>query len=210
MNYVTNTFLLVSSSVRSKQLCFVHGQGQKREQKPTTKKVVGFHNHSPLLTMFQATSHALVYKPWSITTTIVSRDSLLLISSVCINVSKTVAKSVTGAFMVGRYWITSAETVTSSLVKPSPARRLLVICQPCKDPYQVRGSSSFAGLPAVGVWSSLVTRGIHTTGTMISLVWLHHGCDWKALYKLLAWPFRIAHYHHLWYQHLSSDVLFLV
>ena len=28
MNYVTNTFLLVSSSVRSKQLlCFVHGQG---------------------------------------------------------------------------------------------------------------------------------------------------------------------------------------
>ena len=52
MNYVTNTFLLVSSSVRSKQLlCFVHGQGQKREQKPTTKKVVGFHNHSRLLTM---------------------------------------------------------------------------------------------------------------------------------------------------------------
>ena len=30
MNYVTNTFLLVSSSVRSKQLlCFVQGQGQK-------------------------------------------------------------------------------------------------------------------------------------------------------------------------------------
>ena len=29
-NYVTNTFLLVSSSVRSKQLlCFVQGQGQK-------------------------------------------------------------------------------------------------------------------------------------------------------------------------------------
>ena len=52
MNYVTNTFLLVSSSVWSKQrLCFVHGRGQKREQKPTTKKVVGFHNHSPLLTM---------------------------------------------------------------------------------------------------------------------------------------------------------------
>ena len=52
MNYVINTFLLVSSSVRSKQLlCFVHGQGQKREQKPTIKKVIGFHNHSPLLTM---------------------------------------------------------------------------------------------------------------------------------------------------------------
>ena len=49
MNYVTNAFLLVSSSVRSKQLlCFVHGQGQKREKKPTTKKFVGFYNHSPL------------------------------------------------------------------------------------------------------------------------------------------------------------------
>ena len=52
MNYVTNTFLLVSSSVRRKQvLRFVHGQGQKREQKPTTKKFVGFRNHSPLLPM---------------------------------------------------------------------------------------------------------------------------------------------------------------
>ena len=38
MNYVTNTFLLVRPSVRSKQLlCFLHGQGQKSEQKPTTK-----------------------------------------------------------------------------------------------------------------------------------------------------------------------------
>ena len=53
MNYVTNTFLLVSSSVRSKQLlCFVHGQGQKGEQKPKTKTFVGFHNHSALITMF--------------------------------------------------------------------------------------------------------------------------------------------------------------
>ena len=49
MNYVTNTFLLVSSSVRSKQLlCSVHGQGQKSKQKNTTKNFVGFHNHSPL------------------------------------------------------------------------------------------------------------------------------------------------------------------
>ena len=49
MNYVTNMFLLVSSSVQSKQLlCFMHGQGQKSEQKPTTKNSVGFHNHSPL------------------------------------------------------------------------------------------------------------------------------------------------------------------
>ena len=62
MNYVTNTFLLVSSSVRSKQLlCFVHSQGQKREQKPTTKNAVGFHNHSRLLTMFMGTFLALFF-----------------------------------------------------------------------------------------------------------------------------------------------------
>ena len=48
-----NPARLVSSSVRSKQLlCFVHCQGPKREQKPTTKNFVGFHTHSPLLTMF--------------------------------------------------------------------------------------------------------------------------------------------------------------
>ena len=52
MNYVANTFLLASSSVRSKQLlCFVQGQGQKSEQKHTTKSIDEFHNHSPLLTM---------------------------------------------------------------------------------------------------------------------------------------------------------------
>ena len=45
MNYVTNAFLLVSSSVRSTQLLYlVHGQGQKREQKHTTKNFVEFHN----------------------------------------------------------------------------------------------------------------------------------------------------------------------
>ena len=34
MSNVTKTFLLVSSSASSKQLlCFMHGQGQKREQK---------------------------------------------------------------------------------------------------------------------------------------------------------------------------------
>ena len=60
MNYVTNTFLLVSSSVRSKQLlCFVHGQGQKREQKHTTKKFVGLHSHPPLLTMPELTGKKL-------------------------------------------------------------------------------------------------------------------------------------------------------
>ena len=54
MSNVTKTFLLVSSSVSSKQLlCFVHGQGQKREQKPRTKNFVEFHNHSPPLTMVQ-------------------------------------------------------------------------------------------------------------------------------------------------------------
>ena len=54
ISYVTNTSLLVRSSVRSKQLlCFVHGQGQKSEQKPTTKNFDGFHNHSLLLTMIK-------------------------------------------------------------------------------------------------------------------------------------------------------------
>ena len=62
MNYVTNTFLLVSSLVRSKQLLyFLHGQGQKSEQKPTTKKFVEFHNHSPLLTMIQFLSNGVNY-----------------------------------------------------------------------------------------------------------------------------------------------------
>ena len=47
MNYVTITFLLVSPSVRSKQLlCFVQGQGLKREQKHTTKNFDEFHDHS--------------------------------------------------------------------------------------------------------------------------------------------------------------------
>ena len=32
-------------------LCFVHGQGQKREQEHTTKNFVQFHDHSPLFTM---------------------------------------------------------------------------------------------------------------------------------------------------------------
>ena len=58
VNYVTNTFLLVSSSVLSKQLlCFVHGQGQKRT-KTYNKEFVGFHNHSPLLTMVKSSSFA--------------------------------------------------------------------------------------------------------------------------------------------------------
>ena len=57
MSYVTNTFLLASSSVRSKQLlCFVQGQGQKTEQKHTTKNFDEFHNHSPLLTMILQTN----------------------------------------------------------------------------------------------------------------------------------------------------------
>ena len=54
MNSITNMFLLVSSSVQTKQLlCFVHGQGQKREQQHTTKNFVKFYNHSPLLNMLQ-------------------------------------------------------------------------------------------------------------------------------------------------------------
>ena len=57
MNYVTNTVLLISSSERSKQLlCFVHGQGQKTEQKHATKNFHEFHNHSSLLTMLKRIS----------------------------------------------------------------------------------------------------------------------------------------------------------
>ena len=52
MNYVTKTFLLVSSSVSSiQQLCFVQVQGQKREQKHTAKNFVEFYNNPLLLTM---------------------------------------------------------------------------------------------------------------------------------------------------------------
>jgi len=52
MNYVTKTFLLVSSSVSSmQQVCFVQVQGQKREQKHTTKNFVEFYNNSLLFTM---------------------------------------------------------------------------------------------------------------------------------------------------------------
>ena len=60
MNYVTNTFLLVASSVRSKQLlCFVHGEGQNTEQKYETKNFVEFHNHSPLSTMRKGSGQAI-------------------------------------------------------------------------------------------------------------------------------------------------------
>ena len=49
---LTKTFRLVSSLVSSKRLlCFVHGQGQKKEQKHITKNLGEFRNHSPLLTV---------------------------------------------------------------------------------------------------------------------------------------------------------------
>ena len=52
MSYITKMFLLVSSSVSSKHLlCLVLGQGQKTEQKHTTKNFVNFHSHFFLLTM---------------------------------------------------------------------------------------------------------------------------------------------------------------
>ena len=54
MSNLTNTFLLASCSVRSKQLlCFVQGQGQKkREQNISQRKnPVEFHSHPLLLTM---------------------------------------------------------------------------------------------------------------------------------------------------------------
>ena len=64
MNYVSNTFLLARSSVRSKQLlCFLHGQGQKSKQKPTTKNFVGFHSHSSVLTMVEDCNYRQIVFP---------------------------------------------------------------------------------------------------------------------------------------------------
>ena len=53
MNYLPETFLLVSSSVGSKQLlCFMYSQAAKKvKTKNITKTFVGFYSHSPLLTM---------------------------------------------------------------------------------------------------------------------------------------------------------------
>ena len=54
MSYATNTFLLVRSSVQSKQLlCFVRGQGQKENQNIEQRNLWSFFNYSPLLTMVQ-------------------------------------------------------------------------------------------------------------------------------------------------------------
>ena len=53
-------WLIFQYGVNSYKLCFVQGQDQKREQKYTTKKFVGFHNHSPLLAMH---FHPIRYKP---------------------------------------------------------------------------------------------------------------------------------------------------
>ena len=59
--YVTNTFLLVSSSVRSKQLlCFVHGQGQTENKNLQQRNLSGFRNHSHLLTMFRSIINKLL------------------------------------------------------------------------------------------------------------------------------------------------------
>ena len=56
MNYVTNTFLLVRSSVQRKQLlCFVQSHlSPKRQTKICNKElIVRFQNYSSLLTMFK-------------------------------------------------------------------------------------------------------------------------------------------------------------
>ena len=67
IHYVTNMFLLVSPSVRSKQLlCFVQGQGQINEQKHTTKNFVKFHYHSPLLTIVRASVFPTKESRWTL------------------------------------------------------------------------------------------------------------------------------------------------
>ena len=62
VSYVIKTFLLIKSTVRSKQLlCFVHSQGQNGEQKHATKNFVEFHYHFSLLNMLKSSqgSHEL-------------------------------------------------------------------------------------------------------------------------------------------------------
>jgi len=62
MGYVRKMFLLVSSSVSSKQLlCFVCDQGKKRVQKHTAKNFVEFPNHSPLLNMCSVLINSLEF-----------------------------------------------------------------------------------------------------------------------------------------------------
>ena len=85
MSYVIKTFLLVGSLVRSKQLlCFMQGQGQKSEQKHTTKNLIEFHNHSPLLTMIMwkqflqfSDLNWMIFKWWKLQ---LSSDVLILIA----------------------------------------------------------------------------------------------------------------------------------
>jgi len=62
-NYVTKRFywLVPQYGVKNSRLCLLHGQGQKREQKHTTKNFVGFHNQSPLLTMIKGCLVSFVY-----------------------------------------------------------------------------------------------------------------------------------------------------
>ena len=49
MNYVTKTFLLISSSVRSKQLlCSVHDQGQKNPKKNIQQRTLSDFTTIPL------------------------------------------------------------------------------------------------------------------------------------------------------------------
>ena len=54
LNYVTDTYLLVKHSGRTQNvLCFVHGQGQKSEQKHGTRNFVGLHNLFRLSTLIK-------------------------------------------------------------------------------------------------------------------------------------------------------------
>ena len=57
---ITETFLLVSYSDKTHSLlCFVHGQGQKSEQKHGTKNFVGLHSNRFLLSALTKVSFIL-------------------------------------------------------------------------------------------------------------------------------------------------------
>ena len=64
LNYVTETSLLVSFSDKTQNLlCFVHGQGQKSEQKHGTKNFVGMDFIT--ISLYQLCCHGTVWNYWN-------------------------------------------------------------------------------------------------------------------------------------------------
>ena len=77
MNYVTKTFLLVSSSVRSKQLCFIHGQDQKSEQK-NNEEICRVSKHFPSIDYAEEKEKIYLYFKCNISVPIIITSFLTL------------------------------------------------------------------------------------------------------------------------------------